>query len=187
MTYKLENKIDFSGIYKNKNFELLEEQPKGMTPIKDILQPLQDRIEIKELINTNEREKRQSERERRTYIKYQEAIKKTEHLKTEVMKGTANGIDLALLLTKACKCLAILADDEQFYNIVTDNINTIYGKGYQREAVQVAIIEQLEEEAEKLKQALDQDYSDEEKKRIKSALLFHQKEIEKIKNFFQKK
>lgn len=69
------------------------------------------------------------------YAHYQDNIRRTEQLSTEILKGLQCGEPLAKLFLKAVKALSLCTDNKSEYDIIEDTLLTVYGSAFRDDEV----------------------------------------------------
>lgn len=120
--------------------DTLEEPVRGKPcqPIQNALEALKglktapeatgEAIEGKALISLA-REKEDRQRIADAYKVYQENIRKSGSLRTDILKGVQTGEPAHTLLLKAVECISRMTGDTLFYSQIEGNIKAIYGQG----------------------------------------------------------
>jgi hypothetical protein len=131
----------------------------------------------KELNNRN----KDIERAKQVYEVYQENIKKSEKLRTEILKGVRAGQDIIPLFLKAVETISLMASDVAFYNQIKDDIKEIYGEIFlQKEPLQIEL-QETEQRLEKLQEAQKRERSGTVNQKLNNAIRQHRERIEQIK------
>ena len=136
---------------------------------------------------TNRYSLEQAEHERNTaiYKDYQNNIKATGELRTQLLKGVKAGEPPVLLLLKAVECISLMTSDKLFYSQIEGDIRSIYGAGLlEREPLELEL-ESVKKRLEKLEQARKRETGD-SKKRIEAAIQAHRKRAAELKNLIEK-
>ncbi len=91
--------------------------------LQKLLNPLQDEKKSneqnKKTYNKSEfkileKERERREKEKQYYNNLLEAISKSQHLRSEILKGAKSGLDAETLLLKAIDCITLMGNDEAF-------------------------------------------------------------------------
>lgn len=83
--------------------------------------------QAKKLYLDTQREREDRQRSLEVYRTYQENIKTSSHLQTEILKGLKAGEDVYSLFLKAAKAISLMTSNSLFYS----QIEAIYGRGLQ--------------------------------------------------------
>jgi len=103
------------------------------TPIeaKKPLETLTEGLEgINKLQREADRKKQDIDRSLAIYREYQQNIKTSSQLQTEILKGARAGEDIYSLFLKACKAISLMTSNTVFYSQIEGDIRAIYGQGY---------------------------------------------------------
>lgn len=127
---------------------------------------------------------RQAEKSQNKQIfkSYQEAIKQSELLQCDILKGIAEGENIYSLFLKACKVISVVTSNKVFYEQAQEDTKAIYGAGLAEPAAAELLAAEVKARLDKLEQALKGDLDEAEKSRIKTAIAQHKKKIETLKN-----
>ena len=99
--------LNFSGIYNIKANDKVK--------IKKTNEEIKDVISLKS-------EAELLEEAKQVYKSHQEAIKKSECLQCEILKGVSNNDDLVKLFLKACEVISLITGTKEFYTQVKRDI-----------------------------------------------------------------
>ncbi|MDR1773339.1 MAG: hypothetical protein LBR30_00460 [Clostridioides sp.] len=67
------------------------------------------------------------------YKEYQDNMKLSGQLQTEILKGAKNGESVYILLLKACKVISLMTSNNLFYSQLEGDIRAVYGDGLLQE------------------------------------------------------
>ena len=114
------------------------------------------------------------------YKKYQNNIKLSERLTTEILKGLAEGESITSLFLKAVKAIGLMTNDNVILAQTESDLETIYGDVLeQQEPLQL----QLNKVEERLK-ALEESYlwvdDPNDKRRVERAIEAHRRKAEAL-------
>lgn len=115
------------------------------------------------------------------YAHYQDNIRQTEQLSTEILKGLQCGEPLAKLFLKAIRALSFCTDNKAEYDIIEDTLLTVYGSAFRNDEVMAISAEKISKRLARLNVALKSVNNESDKCRIQQAVQAHQKELEKLK------
>lgn len=115
------------------------------------------------------------------YAHYQDDIRQTEQLSTEILKGLQCGEPLAKLFLKAVKALSLCTDNKVEYDIIEDTLLTVYGSAFHDEEVMAISAEKISKRLDRLNDALKSADNESDKCRIQQAVQAHQKKLDKLK------
>ena len=125
--------------------------------------------------------KAQNDRNLEIYREYQDNIKRSGSLRTDILKGARAGEDIYSLFLKAVECISRMTSDKLFYSQIEEDIKTIYGRGLQEEAPLLLEIAETEERLYKLRQAQERETETDSRERIKKAVQAHERRIAELK------
>lgn len=111
------------------------------------------------------------------YKTYQEHIRQSSQLKTDLLKGTKEGESIYNLLLKACKAIALMTGDSIFYDTVKANTMEIYGNGFEEAQPLQTDIAETRERLQMLQRAADAEPASQS---IKQAIKAHKERIERL-------
>lgn len=115
------------------------------------------------------------------YAHYQDNIRKTELLSTEILKGLQSGEPLAKLFLKVVRALSLCTNNKVEYDIVEDTLLTVYGLAFRDDEVMQLSAEKISNRLERLNVALNSVENESERCRIHQAIQAHQKALDKLK------
>ena len=86
------------------------------------------------------------------------------------------------ILLDVAKTVGEISGEENFYTEIRESVIDIYGEVFQEKPVLEIELAEVSARREKIQAALSkEEFSDDDKRRIKSALIRHDKEIERLK------
>lgn len=94
-----------------------------------------------------------TERARAVYAEYQENIKKSQSLQTEILKGIQAGDKPAALLVKAAECITAMTGNKLFADQVHRDIVEMYGGIFQEQGALEIELQEVNQRLERLRQA----------------------------------
>lgn len=118
---------------------------------------------------------------REVYAHYQDNIRQTEQLSTEILKGLQCGEPLAKLFLKAVRALTLCTNNKAEYGIIEHTLLTVYGLSLRDGEVMELSAEKIRERLDRLNVALKSVDNESERCRIQQAIQAHQKELDKLK------
>lgn len=83
--------------------------------------------QAKQLYIQGQREEEAYNRSLEVYTKYQENIRASEQLQTEILKGIKAGADIYTLFLKAAKAISLMTSNTVFYDRIAADLGGIYG------------------------------------------------------------
>lgn len=192
-------KLDFSKLNSLSFMEFRETPPEkqlSKTPTEPILEPEEYKTTL-ETENTLEGQinglqgipilqkqadnnKAEKERALAVYREYQENIKTSSQLQTDILKGARRGEDIYSLFLKAVKIISLMTSNTPFYNQLEGDIRAIYGIGLQEAPAIDIELQQVTERYIKLLEALEREPDGDSKDRIKQAIKAHENKIREL-------
>lgn len=138
---------------------------------------------IRTLQREADRKKQDIDHSLQVYKEYQQNIKTSSQLQTEILKGARAGENIYILFLKAVKAISLMTSNQLFYNQLEGDIRVIYGIGLQ-EALAIDVeLEQVTERYIKLMIALEQEPDKDNRERIKQAIEAHEKKMRELEAF----
>lgn len=131
-----------------------------------------------------EANEQESERERAicVYKEYQNNIRLSGQLNTEIIKGLKTGEDIYRLFLKAIKSISLMTSDNAIYPIAERDIREIYGVGLQEPLPLQIELEQVEERLTRLEKA----EAERSGTTINKAIEMHRKRAAELKELLEK-
>ena len=114
--------------------------------------------------------KAEKDRNLEVYRTYQENIKRSEQLQTDILKGARAGEDIYSLFLKAVQAISCMTSNKTFYSQLEEDIKTIYGRGLQEPAPLLLEIQQAQTRLDKLREAEQRKTEPDSLQRIRSAI-----------------
>ena len=109
------------------------------------------------------------------YAHYQDNIRQTEQLSTEILKGLQSGEPLAKMFLKAVRALSLCTNNKLEYDIVEDTLLTVYVLAFRDDEVTEISAEKISNRLNRLNVALNSVDSESERCIIKQAIQAHQR------------
>ena len=125
--------------------------------------------------------KAEKDRNLEVYRTYQENIKRSEQLQTDILKGARAGEDIYSLFLKAVQAISCMTSNKTFYSQLEEDIKTIYGRGLQEPAPLLLEIQQAQTRLDKLREAEQRETEPDSLQRIQSAIKAHESKIAELK------
>ena len=125
--------------------------------------------------------KAEKDRNLEVYRTYQENIKRSEQLQTDILKGARAGEDIYSLFLKAVQAISCMTSNKTFYSQLEEDIKTIYGRGLQEPAPLLLEIQQAQTRLDKLREAEQRKTEPDSLQRIRSAIKAHESKIAELK------
>ena len=125
--------------------------------------------------------KAEIDRNLEVYRTYQENIKRSGQLQTDILKGARAGEDIYSLFLKAVQAISCMTSNKTFYSQLEEDIKTIYGRGLQEPAPLLLEIQQAQTRLSKLREAEQRETEPDSLQRIRSAIKAHESKIAELK------
>ena len=188
--------LDFTGLFSQ------EEAPES--PIEPLLgagainTPIEPQKPVQGQINGLEREQakqlflqatREQEDHRRSlevYRTYQENIKTSSALQTQILKGLKAGEDVYSLFLKAAKAISLMTSNSIFYSQAEEDLIAIYGIGLQEKPPLQMELDEVQERLQKLREAEKREQASDSKKRIQRAIQAHENKATELRGMIEK-
>lgn len=126
-----------------------------------------------------EQEKQQQEKQQafEVYKKYQENIRKTESISTDILKGLQRGESLATLFLQAVRAYTLCTGNKAEYDIIADTLQTVYGKALHDAGAVELTADAIRNRLEHLQAAYSKATHSNEKSRLEQAINAHKREL----------
>lgn len=188
--------LDFTGLFSQ------EEAPE--TPVEPLLgagainNPIEPQKPVQGQINGLEREQakqlflqatREQEDHRRNlevYRTYQENIKTSSTLQTQILKGLKAGEDVYSLFLKAAKAISLMTSNSVFYSQTEEDLKAIYGRGLQEKPPLQIELEEVQGRLQKLIEADKREKDSDSKERIQRAIQAHKNKATELREMIEK-
>lgn len=142
--------------------------------------------QAKKLYLDAQREREDHQRSLEVYRHYQENIKTSGQLQTDILKGVQAGTDIYSLFLKAAKAISLMTSNSLFYSQIEADIEAIYGRGLQHKPPLQKALQEAQERLQRLLDAEQREPEGNSKERIKAAIKAHRAEIERLKGMITK-
>ena len=153
------------------------------TPI-EVKKPLEALTEGLEGINKLQREadrkKQDIDRSLAICREYQQNIKTSSQLQTEILKGVRAGEDIYSLFLKAVKAISLMTSNTVFYSQLEGDIRAIYGQGLLDPLPLQIELQQVQERLKRLREAEERELEADSRERIKRAVTAHENRIAEL-------
>lgn len=136
--------------------------------------------EYKPLLMQQQRERAEREQARAVYATYQDNIKLSGQLQTEILKGVKAGTDITDLFLKACKAISLMTSNSVFYTQTEADLKAIYGIGLKQPQVMQKELEEVKQHLTMLTRPELQQEPPESKQRIDNAIKAHKERIKQL-------
>lgn len=117
---------------------------------------------------------------------YQQNIKTSSQLQTEILKGAKAGESVYSLLLKACKAISLMTSNSVFYSQLEGDIRAIYGQGLLDPLPLQIELQETQERLTRLREALNREIEPDAKERIQRAVKAHEAKIADLENLIQR-
>ena len=158
--------------------------------IADDKKPLETLTEGLEGINKLQREadrkKQDIDRSLAICREYQQNIKTSSQLQTEILKGAKAGESVYSLLLKACKAISLMTSNSVFYSQLEGDIRAIYGQGLLDPLPLQIELQETQERLTRLREALNREIEPDAKDRIQRAVKAHEAKIADLESLIQR-
>jgi len=117
---------------------------------------------------------------------YQQNIKTSSHLQTEILKGAKAGESVYSLLLKACKAISLMTSNSVLYSQLEGDIRAIYGQGLLDPLPLQIELQETQERLTRLREALNREIEPDAKERIQRAVKAHEAKIADLESLIQR-
>lgn len=117
---------------------------------------------------------------------YQQNIKTSSQLQTEILKGAKAGESVYSLLLKACKAISLMTSNSVFYSQLDGDIRAIYGQGLLDPLPLQIELQETQERLTRLREALNREIEPDAKERIQRAVKAHEAKIADLESLIQR-
>lgn len=118
---------------------------------------------------------------------YQENIKRSGQLQTDILKGAKAGEDIYGLFLKAVQAISLMTANKAFYSQLEEDIKTIYGRGLREPAPLLLEIRQAQTRLNRLRKAERRETEPDSLLCIRSAIKAHENKIAELKALIAEK
>ncbi len=133
-----------------------------------------------------QREREAEERSLEVYRTYQENIKTSSQLQTDILKGVRAGEDVYSLFLKAAKAVSLMTSNTVFYSQIEADLTAIYGRGLQEKPPLQRELQEAEERLQRLIEAEKRETQTDSRERIRSAIEAHKRTIAELGTMIEK-
>ena len=137
------------------------------------------------LLNT-QREREDHQRSLEVYRHYQENIKTSGQLQTDILKGVQAGTDIYSLFLKAAKAISLMTSNSLFYSQIEADIEAIYGRGLQHKPPLQKELQETQTRLQRLLEAGQREQPPDSRERIQRAIEAHRATIERLEDMIAK-
>lgn len=117
---------------------------------------------------------------------YQQNIKTSSQLQTEILKGAKAGESVYSLLLKACKAISLMTSNSVFYSQLEGDIRAIYGQGLLDPLPLQIELQETQERLQRLREALNREIEADAKERIQRAIKAHEAKIADLESLIER-
>lgn len=139
-----------------------------------------EREQAKQLFLQATREQEDHRRSLEVYRTYQENIKTSSTLQTQILKGLKAGENVYSLFLKATKAISLMTSNSLFYTQTEAGLKAIYGRGLQEKPPLQMEIEETQERLQRLRESEKREDNRDSKERIQRAIKAHEATIENL-------
>ena len=143
-------------------------------------------IPAKTLLLQTQREQEDHKRTLEAYRHYQDNIRKSEQLQSEILKGARAGADIYGLFLKAVDAISRMTSNTLFYSQLEADLQTIYGRGLLQSQPLKRELEQTRERLRRLLEAEQREEDPDGRRRVGAAVKAHQERIAELETLIQK-
>lgn len=188
--------LDFTGLFSQE--EATESPVEPLLGAGAINNPIEPQKPVQGQINGLEREQakqlflqatREQEDHRRSlevYRTYQENIKTSSTLQTQILKGLKAGEDVYSLFLKAAKAISLMTSNSVFYSQTEEDLKAIYGRGLQEKPPLQMELEEVQERLQRLREAEKREQASDSKERIHRAIQAHENKATELRGMIEK-
>lgn len=130
--------------------------------------------------------KAEKERALAVYREYQENIKLSGQLQTEILKGVKRGEDIYSLFLKAVKAISLMTSNTVFYSQLEGDIRAIYGQGLLDPLPLQIELQEIQKRLTRLREAEQRELDGDSKDRIKRAIKAHEAKIADLESLIKR-
>ena len=142
--------------------------------------------QAKKLYLDTQREREDRQRSLEVYRTYQENIKTSSHLQTEILKGLKAGEDVYSLFLKAAKAISLMTSNSVFYSQIEDDTRSIYGRGLNYKPPLQKELQETQTRLQRLLEAGQREQPPDNRERIQRAIEAHRATIERLEDMIAK-
>lgn len=145
-----------------------------------------EREQAKQLFLQASREQEDHRRSLEVYRTYQENIKTSSTLQTQILKGLKAGEDVYSLFLKAAKAISLMTSNSVFYSQTEEDLKAIYGRGLQEKPPLQIELEEVQGRLQKLIEADKREKDSDSKERIQRAIQAHKNKATELREMIEK-
>lgn len=166
-----------------------EGEYKTLTAPKKPAERLTDGLQSQQAVLLHLEAKREQEERQRTleiYRTYQENIKTSSQLQTEILKGIKAGESVYSLFLKAAKAISLMTSNSLFYSQTEADTIAIYGEGLLEKAPLQKQLTDTQQRLQRLREALNREIEADAKERIRRAIKAHEAKIADLESLIER-
>lgn len=133
-----------------------------------------------------DRNKAEKDRSLEICRRYQENIRKSEQLQSEILKGARAGEDIYSLFLKAVEAISCMTSNPLFLSQIEGDIKTIYGRGLQEPAPLRLELRETKKRLDRLREAQQRETETDSLQRIAQAVKAHEARITELTGLIKK-
>lgn len=133
-----------------------------------------------------DRNKAEKDRSLEICRRYQENIRKSEQLQTDILKGARAGEDIYSLFLKAVEAISCMTSNPLFLSQIEGDIKTIYGRGLQEPAPLRLELRETQKRLDRLREAQQRETETDSLQRIAQAVKAHEARIAELTGLIKK-
>lgn len=173
---KQPSKMPVEPLLTGREYKPIPEQKKPVEGLKNGLEGQQ----AKQLYLESQREAQDHQRSLEVYKAYQDNIKTSSQLQTEILKGIKAGEDIYSLFLKAAKAISLMTSNTAFYSQIEADTRAICGAGLNYKAPLQNELQEAQERLQRLLGAEQRETDAGSKERIKKAIQAHRERIAEL-------
>lgn len=127
-----------------------------------------------------QREREAEQRSLEVYKTYQENIKTSSQLQTDILKGVKAGEDVFSLFLKAAKAVSLMTSNTVFYSQIEADLTAIYGRGLLYKPPLQKELQEAQTRLQRLTEAEERETETDSRERIKRAIEAHKRTIAEL-------
>lgn len=127
-----------------------------------------------------QREREAEQRSLEVYKTYQENIKTSSQLQTDILKGVKAGEDVFSLFLKAAKAVSLMTSNTVFYSQIEADLTAIYGRGLLYKPPLQKELQEAQTRLQRLTEAEKRETGTDSRERIKRAIEAHKRTIAEL-------
>jgi hypothetical protein len=133
-----------------------------------------------------QREQEEHKKTLEIYREYQQNIKRSGQLRTDILRGVKAGEAPQVLLLKAVECISLMTGDSLFYRQIQQDLKAVWGEGFLDRIPLEWELEEVRKHLENLLEALDRETTTDSRERIKGAIEAHRKKEKELEELIKR-